>query len=233
MSENIVPVAKPAENPERFKTIIVGLTVFTTVFAALLAALQVDASIRANQANRDSQYYAIAASGELHRSQLASNYELAVFGDYLKNLQEATVLQLSALEQDQAGNQESVRSLKSLAAVAQARADAGRKFSIFYTDPRYAPKTEDGLPNEQAYLDDSLAEAKRLVEKQNKASDDYHLWNGKSDAYVNVLTILALAFFLFGIAQAVKNTRLRLVFTLFGLAIILTSMLWSAYILVR
>ena len=153
MSEAI-EVPQKNVDPERYKQGIIILTVFTTVLAAVLAALQVDAGIREDIANRESQYLAVLASGELHRAGLAGDYEFTIFGDYLTNLQETTVLELTALEQKEAGDTRAADSTGDLAAVAQARAEVGERFSVFYNDPRYAPQAEDGLPAADQYLID-------------------------------------------------------------------------------
>lgn len=225
MNEPAVSPVKEPENKEKYKGLIIVLTVLTTVLAAILAALQADASIRADIASRESQYYAIQISGELHRVGLETNYEFNVYGEYLTNLQEATILELTALEQEQDGNTKAAQTSRELAAVSQARATLGEKFSIFHTDPRYAPKNEGDLPNAEQYLIDLNKKMTELLAKQNEAADIYDKWDGKADSYVTALTILAVAFFLFGLAQAVKNARIRLAFTGFGTVVILFSLM--------
>ena len=233
MSENpSSTLEKPVESSDRWRNLVIILTVLTTVFAAVLAALQADANIRSNIANRDSQFYAVAASGELIRSGLSSNYELTVYGQVLRDLQVATVFQLTALEQQDRGERDLAKSTLAQAEAAQARALTGNKFSVFNTDPRYAPKAEGEPPQLEAYLTDSQVKANELVASQNQAADAYKLWNTKSDAYVTILTVLAVAFFMFGVAQAVKVTRMRLVFTIFGSLIILICGAWTLLVLV-
>jgi len=228
MNEAVEISVQESPVSEKYKSPIVLLTVLTTVLAAILAALQADANIRADIANRDSQYLAIQASGELHRAGLEANYEFNVFGDYLKNLQEATVLQLTALEQEQKGKDQAARDTKELAVIAQARADAGMKFSALFTDPRYAPQGDDLLPKAEQYIIDNSAKANEIVARENEAADAYARWNRKSDSYVTALTILAVAFFLFGLAQAVRKARMRLAFGLFGLVVILFTLFLTA-----
>jgi len=224
MNESNVAPPTVQESPDRYKNLIVALTVFTTVLAAALAALQVDANIRADVANRESQYLAILASGELTRSGLESNYELTVFGDQLKNLQEATVLELTALEQETDGKDEAAQSTRALASISQASADIGEKFSIFYTDPRYAAPSENDLPNTDQYLTDAFEKVNEIVDRQNQAADAYHAWDRKADTYVTTLTVLAVAFFLFGLAQALKDGRTRLIFAVFGVVILIFTL---------
>ena len=226
MNETPIP-----ETPERYKTLIVVLTLITTVITAMIATLQADANIRANNANRDSQYYAILVSGELVRSGLQSSYDLNTFSKVLLEKQTTLMMQFTALQSEQSADKLGTALNNISALAAQARADKLSNFSIFYTDPRYAPKTTDGLPDAEAYLADISDEANKILEKQNAAADEYHKWNNKSDAYVGVLTVIAVAFFLFGLAQAVKG-RMRLVFAVFGLVILLAASAWTLLILV-
>ena len=225
MNETPTPAPEPTE---RYKTLIVVLTLITTVITAIVATLQADANIRANTANRDSQYYAILVSAELQRSGLQSTYDLNTMAKVLLEKQTALMMEFTALQsEDKQGT--ALSSLSALAA--QARADILTNFSVFFTDPRYAPKTTEGLPNSEAYLADLSAKANEILEKQNAAADDYHEWSNKADSYVGVLTVIAVAFFLFGLAQALTG-RMRLVFAIFGAVILLASSAWTVLILV-
>lgn len=227
------PVSTPTpRNPERWKTAALMLTIATTVFASILAALQTDADIRSSTANRDSQYLAIAGSGELQRAGLVGNYEFALLGDLFKDMQVGTVYELTALEQQSRGEDRLAEGTLVLAAAATARAERGRVLSILYSDPRYAPAEADSFPDAQAYLDDLSAPAKDLVSRQNAAADLYQRWSVKSDAYVTVLTVLAVAFFLFGLAQTVQALQLQRFFVLSGLVILIGMLIWTAAILV-
>ena len=225
MNETPTPAPEPTE---RYKTLIVVLTLITTVITAIVATLQADANIRANTANRDSQYYAILVSAELQRSGLQSTYDLNTMAKVLLEKQTALMMEFTALQsEDKQGT--ALSNLSALAA--QARADILTNFSVFFTDPRYAPKTTDGLPDGEAYLADSNAKANEILEKQNAAADDYHKWSSKADSYVGVLTVIAVAFFLLGLAQALTG-RMRLVFAIFGAVILLASSAWTVLILV-
>lgn len=222
--------ARPVET-EKHKTLIVVLTLLTTILAAIAAGLQADANIRSNAANRDSQYYAVQVAGEVFRSGLQSNYDMSTFAAYLGDSQVSLVMQMTALEAQASGDKASEAAGNLNALGAQSRADARRKFSIFFTDPRYASQTPDGAPDMQAYLKDSSEPANELVKKQNAASDEYHAWSSKADAYVSVLTVLAVAFFLLGLAQALSG-RLRLTFAVFGGMVMLGASGWTLAILV-
>ncbi len=241
MSENITETtvqnpgstssAKPVENTERWKTMIIFLTMVNTILVAIIAGLQTDANIRANDANRDSQYYAVLTSGELQRIGLQNNYDMNTYARILDNTSRSLVMGYTALQLTEAGDEQGAASSKVQELVAQAQADAATKFSIFYQDPRYAPRSPEAQPNLQAYIEESNAKALDLLASQNAAADAYKIWSGKSDSYVAVLTILAIAFFLFGIAQSV-NPRLRLLFAGFGIAVIVLGVGWGLAILV-
>ncbi|MEW6093849.1 MAG: hypothetical protein AB1531_07795 [Chloroflexota bacterium] len=230
MTESTSQPISPSQNADRYKTLVVVLTVLTTVITAIVAGLQADANIRASISNRDSQAYAIQAAGELHRQGLQSAYDMNVLAGYLQDAQEATVLQLTALQQQEDEDAQGAADSRLQAEAAQARADTAIKFSIFFTDPRYAPATEDGMPDMQAYVDDVYLAANDLVAQQNAAADEYDRWNRKSDSYTSVLAILAVAFFLFGLAQAL-SPRLRLLFAVFGLVALVTAGVWALLIL--
>lgn len=229
MNETSTPVTP--EPAERYKTFIVVLTLITTIITAIVAGLQADANIRANKANRDSQYYAVLASGELHRSGLQSSYDLDTLAAVLRETQSSLMMQFTALQSEQDGDKLGVAISNISAMAAQARADKLTSFSIFFTDTRYAPKTTDGLPDAEAYLLDISSKANEIVEKQNAAADEYHEWSSKADSYVGVLTVMAVAFFLFGLAQALVG-RMRLVFAIFGAVILLGASAWAMLILV-
>jgi hypothetical protein len=193
-----------------------------------VAGLNADASIRASLSNRDSQQYALLAEGELQRESLQSAYDMNIFSGYLQNAQTSTIMSLTASQETEA---QAVADSELQSTLAQARAEAAQHFSIFFTDPRYVAKTQGGLPDMQAYLNDSAATAQDLVSKQNAAADDYNRWNRKGDSYTSILAILAISLFLFGLAQAL-SPRLRLIFAIYGLSALLAAGLSAVLILV-
>jgi hypothetical protein len=217
-------------NTDRFRTLILVLTLLNTIFGVALSGLQVDANIRANNANRDSQYYALLASDELVRLGHQSDYDLKLFADTVKDTQQSTVMELTALELEKNGKKDIAAQLRSQSEIMKARSEKGTSLSLLYTDLRYAPTQQDGIPNLEAYLADQSKSPKDLVAKQNAATDDYHKWNSKADAYVAILTVLVLAFFLLGLAQS--SVRLRLFFAISAVVIMLIGAVWTGYILI-
>lgn len=217
-------------NTDRFRTLVLVLTLINTIFAATLSGLQVNANIRANNANRDSQYFALLASNELVRLGQQSAYDLELFANTVKDTQQSLVMEFTALELEKNGDKESAARLRSQSEISKARSEKGVSLSLLYSDPRYAPTEPDGMPDFQAYLDDQSQGPNDLVAKQNAASDAYHKWNGKADAYVAILTVLAIAFFLLGIAQS--SARLRLFFAGSAVVIMALAAVWTGYIMI-
>ena len=217
-------------NTERFRTFILILTLLNTIFAAALFGLQVDANIRAEHANRDSQYYALLAADELVRMGHQGAYDLELFANTVKDAQQSLVMQFTALELEKKGDKENADRLRNQSEIAQARSDKGISLSRLYSDPRYAPTEADGLPNLEAYLADQSKRPNDLVARQNTASDTYHKWSAKADSYVAVLTILAIAFFLLGLAQS--TVRMRLFFAMSAVVVMLLAAVWTGYIII-
>ncbi len=221
---------EPTPKTDRLRVVILILTLINTIFAAALSGLQVDANVRADKANRESQYLAQLAANELVRIGHQTAYDTEVFTNTVKDTQQSLVMEFSALELEQKGENESAAKLHSQSQIEQARSEKGTALSVFFSDPRYAPATQDDLPNLEAYLLDQMKLPNDLVARQNIATDEYHKWNKKADAYVAILTVTAIAFFLLGLAQS--TTRLRLFFTISAVTIMFIAAAWTGLIII-
>jgi len=215
--------------PDRFRIFVLVLTLLNTVFAALLSGLQVDANIRADKANRDSQYFGILATNEAVRFGHESGYEYKLFIDATNEAQQSQILVLAALELKDAGETDNAVTVSAQSEVAQARYEKGASLSLLFSDPRYAPSEPGVFPDVQLYLSDQIEATQELEAMQNSAYDEYRRWDNKADAYITVLTILALAFFLLGVAQS--TTSVRNFFAAFALAIMLLAATWTGFIM--
>ncbi len=225
------PVPEKAESQERWKNLVVLLILVNTLLVAAVAGLQVDANIRTSLANSASQYDAILASGELLHASAKSTYDLNTYAQMLLNQQQSLVLDYTSLKLQDANDARGSHDLTIESAASQARADQAAALSVLLTDPRYAPASRTDSPNTTAYTQDLNAAANAQVVKQNAAADSYLVWNSKADGYVAVLTVLAVAFFLLGVAQSV-SPRLRLVFSGIALAVMAIGGLWALVLLI-
>ncbi len=218
-------------SPKRGKTLVLLLTLINMILVAAISALQVDATIHSNQANRDSQYYAIQASGSLVQSGAQSEYDLGTYSTWLTDTQQSLIAGYSAIQRHSAGDQSGYERLTFESMLYQARADQEKTLSVLLTDPSYAPISDQASPDVSTYLADLHAPSLALVQRQNDASDAYRRWNNKSDSYVAVLTVLAIAFFLLGVAQ-MSRLKTRLLFSTFAIGVIGIGFLWTMVLLI-
>jgi hypothetical protein len=220
-------VNKPdISNPERGKTLVMILILLNTVLVAAISALQVDATIRANQANRDSQYYAAQVDGGIIQTGHQADYEMNTYSIFLNTTQEAQVAGQNALLREAAGNQQGFDILTLESRIYQAQAEQAKTLSVLMTDPAYAPASDQELPDISAFSSDLNSSSLDLAQKQNDANNAYHRWNNKSDSYVAVLTVLAIAFFLLGVAQ-IAQPGMRSLFSSFAIGVISIGILWA------
>ena len=224
-------MSDPSTITSRWRRLTVALAMVTTVAAALVAGLQADADIRTDVANRESQYYAILTSGELFRQGLQSDYDFATLFAAVKDSQEATLLEFTALEQESRNEATAASSTRLRASLAAARAERLGALSVILTDPTYAPARDSDLPDMEAYLSDSFEESNLLLAQQNQAADDYDRWNRKSDGYVGILALMAMGLFLFGLGQA-ANIRTRKAFAALGCSVLGLGIIWTFLLLV-
>ena len=216
--------------PDRLRTLLLILTLLNTIFAALLSGLRVDANIRADQATRDSQYFGMLAANEVVHFGREGGYEFQLLLDMVNEAQQSQILTLTALELEDAGEAENSALLSSQSQVAQSRYEKGITLSVLYSDPRYAPDEPGGFPDAALYLTDRIKASEELTARQHVADDEYYRWDKKADSYIAVLSILAIAFFLLGLAQS--TTRLRLFFGISALVVMLLAAAWTGFILV-
>jgi hypothetical protein len=215
----------------RWRRLPAVLAMITTVAVAIVAGLQTDADIRANVANRQSQVYAVQTAGELFRQGLRSDFDMGATADSTKDALESTILELTALERESTGDDASAGALRQRANVASARSERAAALSILMTDPAYAPESPGEPPDFAGYLEDSYVEVNRLLALQNQAADEFGRWNRKSDGYVAILALMAMALFLFGLAQAVSK-RIRLPFSVLGAVVLGASLIWTVSVLI-
>jgi hypothetical protein len=218
-------------NPDRWKSLVLVLTLVNTVLMASVSALQVDANIRANQANRDAQYYAVQITGGLAYTGARGDFDTNTYAISVTNTLESLVAGYTALLRQEVNDTQGYDALKLEEQIYQARADRATSLSVLQTNPAYGHGTTQTAADFTAYFDELFAPTREILQKQNNASDAYHHWNSKSDSYVAVLTVLAVAFFLLGVAQMTRP-GLRLLFSIFAVVVLGIGSLWTLILLV-
>jgi hypothetical protein len=215
------PAPSPAEQKRaaedratrRFNAIAVTLIALVTLLSAVAAFLQNDAANRQSSAARDMQRYAAAQLAVSLQVQQAQNYDAAVQRDWLNYAYERTLLLDTGLEAD-AARADHLAELMRLTA----------GFSPMLQAP-YLDDPISGAIDLPRYYADQEYEPTYWQQRREAASLLNDIWNTKSATYVTVLTLFAVALFLFGIAATIGG-KLRGAFVVLGVLIAVGATAW-------
>jgi len=216
-------------NPDRGRRLVVVLTLITTIVAAVVAGLSVDAGTRQDAANRESEYLVLIATNQTVSDIGAENYQTSLVSDVVSNSADGLAHDMAALQLAATGDASGALTVTALANGSRARADAARKLSDLYQSPKWGPTSADGFPDVKGYFAAQADAEQAIVTRQNQASDTYNAWSAKGDTYVAILSVLAVTFFLLGLAQVSKRMRTFLATCAGGL--LLVSIVWTAGVL--
>jgi tetratricopeptide (TPR) repeat protein len=197
----------------RFNAVAVTLIAIVTLLSAVAAFLQNDAANRQSSAARDVQRYAASQLSAALQSQQAQNFDAAVQRDWLNLAYDRSLLLDSGTVTD------TVRA-DQLAELM--RLTAG--FSPMLQAP-YLSDPIDGSIDLPRYYGDQEYEPTYWQQRREAASLVNDVWNTKSSTYVTVLTLFAVALFLFGIAATIGG-RLRGAFVVLGVLIAIGATAW-------
>ena len=197
---------------QHFNAIAVTLIAIVTLLSAVAAFLQNDASNRQSSAVRDVQRYAAAQLAAALQAQQAQNFDAAVQQDWL-NLAYARSLLDSSDEADAARAGQLAELM---------RLTAG--FSAMLQAP-YLDDPIDGSIDLPRYYADQEYEPTYWQQRREAMSLINEAWNSKSATYVTILTLFAVALFLFGIAATIGG-KLRGAFAALGVLIALGATAW-------
>lgn len=203
-----VPTCSPGmtERGTRFiwelNHLIIMLTAGVAVFATVVAALQTDANIRANQANRESQAQALRALQDNVSDLFEMGYDLQVarlWWSQQRMLLSANLLANTELEPDQtAWYLEEAQRLESASQLLTDQSD-------LFTPPYFDAVT--GLwPDLNRYWYEQVVAPQMLAsEHQSVQMELGRAWGQKSNAYQTIITLVAVTLFLYGLALTVER----------------------------
>jgi tetratricopeptide (TPR) repeat protein len=197
---------------ERFKRIVAVLIALVTMIAALIALLQSDASARDDRANRDTKRYATEAMG--HK----------VSGDARVNFDYNSAYQ-SWYELDALASSANARGDEAAAKRYETVRDTMTRLSPLLATPYFDP-AKGQLDIARYESDVYLVKMTALSEKFVAASSVKDAWDTKANGYVFHLTLLAVAFFLFGLSITIASSLTRWIFAGVGtiVSIVATAM---------
>jgi len=209
----------------RFQFAVSVLLMLATILSAMVGYLENDASLKEDQSARTQQALAVQIMGNILQSGQRSQYEFRLLSEYLEREQHALALQGAALEMTQNGLLDPAQRAMTGAEELQAEAETIKQQSLLLTDPRYAPADEQSFPDLERFAADSQKTSLELLKKQNEAADAAQFWGNKGDAYVTILTLLAITLFLYGLALIMETQLLRYLFAGIGLVVFVVSLL--------
>jgi len=209
-----------------FQKFVALLMILTIMLGAVVSFLQNDATVQQNKSTRQAQALAVELMGEIIRSGQQSAYDFQVFAEHLNFSQQSLAKQGTALELSGEGHSDLALRYQADAEELNALAGGLKRHTALLSDPRYAPPSDGAAPNLQRYVDDSSKRAKDLLREQNAAADEIKRWSDKGTAYVSVITLLAVALFLFGLSLTVSS-RIKYLFVLIGVVVVAASLVWT------
>lgn len=213
-----------------FQLAVSVLLMLATVLSATVGYLENSASLKEDQSTRTQQALAVQIMGNILTSGQAAQYETRLLAEYIEREQHALALQGSALQLTQAGLLDAAQRAMAQAEALQAEAETIKQQSVLLNDPRYAPAGEESFPNLEQYVANSQEEAQELLKRQNRAADQAQFWGKKGDAYVTLLTLLAITLFLYGLSLIMETQFLRYLFSGIGLAVFVVAFLGTLII---
>lgn len=190
---------------ENFNKLVVAIIALVTVYAGLVAYLQTWADNGYSLAVREGQTLAMDALGNEMSSRQRENYDFALYTTWSE--WEKRYSQAAGVDDTAAAR---ARDVMDLIAPLTPLLDE--------SSPYFTPETltQTYWADVGAYhVDTNLVETTRLLEKRAFAIERASVWNAKSDGYVTVLTVLAVALFLYGLSTTMTG-RLRYVFVVAG-----------------
>lgn len=208
-----------------FQDVVAVLIMLTTMFGGLVAYLETDASTRADRADRRSQVYAIQAMGERLRATQGNNYDVQVYAIANGLDQRAVEAMGRAGAMGRVpGMSASVAEHQDVAARWEAARDRIRSLSPLLADMRYQP-SEDVIRFDQ-YFEESLVKARSKAEWQRAMTQQAEAWETKARGYLSIITILAVALFLFGLSLTIPGV-VRYILVGAGVLIVAVSGVWT------
>jgi hypothetical protein len=222
------PLEAMLEEPPRssFDYVVAVLIMVTTLLGVTVAFLQTHASVQEDRAARDAEVYAIQTMGAIVQNGYVSDYQAGLVYDSISLEQLALARQFGQLTAAQQDESDLAAQYEREAGRLEAMREALVPYSILLSDPRYAPQGGSIVPNLQLWAEDTMAPALELLAKQNAAVEERDSWGAKAGRYVSIITLSAVALFLYGLSLVTKS-RVRLIFVAVGVVLTGASGLWT------
>ncbi|MCA9793927.1 MAG: tetratricopeptide repeat protein [Candidatus Eremiobacteraeota bacterium] len=199
---------------DRITSVLIALI---TVFATMLAYIQVDAAHRDDRANRDSKRYALESFGLSVRGHAQSNF---AYNQAFKGYYELGRLESLANTVD---NEEAAGVYE------KASEDVTRYTDLFSSEaPKNYYDKATGEVDLEHYEADAYVTRVAMLEQQFKAASDVKAaWDTKATTYIVHLTMLAVSLFLLGQATTTKGSFGKKTLLATGVGMSLMAGFWA------
>jgi tetratricopeptide (TPR) repeat protein len=190
---------------EHFNDVIVVFIALVTVFTGLIAYLESWADNHYAAATRDGQVLAMDALGNEISSRQRESYDFSLYttwSEWQERHNQATGSDLAL----------AARSLRVADLIAPLTP------LLDESQPYFTPETVTqtyAVDLDAYHVANNLIQTTIFLEKRAFAIETASIWNGKADGYVTVITVLAVALFLYGLSTTIK-TGMRYLFAIVG-----------------
>jgi len=198
---------------DHFEHVVIVIIALVTVMAALVAFLQTWADGHAATYTRQSQALAMEAMGHDMSSRQRESYDFDLYTTW----NEWDWRRIKAKEYSDAPLAEQAEQVTEMIVPLTPLLDR--------TKPYFNPETE--YADVYAYhVNTNLITTTALLEQRTFAIETANAWNGKGDGYVTILTVIAVALFLYGLSTTISGV-VRYLFAAAGTCLIVMSLLWA------
>ena len=214
----------PEEYREPFSRAIAICSVVTTLLAALVGFMLAESSGKASEAASQAQQLSIRASGEAVRAQqeAQADFETFVLAEEQRT-RASSALQRRLFEQDPA----EVRQLQVRQALWELQAENTETLTPLTTTSEFGPESDALFPTR--FYTAAAEEAYRLSALENAANTTSEAWGSQAAGYTAVLTMFAVALYLFGLTLTLGRESRRL-FAGVALVLVAVGFGWSAWV---
>jgi len=212
------------EYREPFSRAIALCTVVTTLLAALVGLMLADSSGKASEAAGSAQTLSIRASGESVRAQRESQADFETFVLAQEQFtRSSSALQRAVFEDDNVEQ----RQLQVRQTLWQLQAENTEKLTPLTSTSEFGPEADPLFP--ARFFTSGNEEAYRLTALEDAANTLSEAWGSQAAGYTAVLTMFAVALYLFGLTLTLGRESRRL-FAGVALFLVLVGFAWSAWV---
>lgn len=222
---------RPGRGPLTFANVITLLILATTIWTAYLAWIGAVDGDRRGDAARDSQVAAINAMADYNAALQRKSFESRLLARYDELTIQAAARASAAAAYRADGDAYRARQAEAEVERLKAARETLRPFSVAFTETRILD--QDGRPDLTGRFAELFEPAYRSEESQIVLSRQSSALAAKTDTYTLLITIAAVALFLYGLSLTLEMRLIRVSFGVLGTLFIIGSLVSFAVVRAR